>query len=145
VFDEAVFPFQSLHANAGALLRLEILLLPPNLLNPEHGDEFVDDTNMANVPIDSSYSPLYVVPHDSARRMVQSGANSGQNYSHNSENSVAENDSSTEHGGDSLQTFSSGSSERSALDRTRQASADGPDVRSARARSPRQARTDAPS
>jgi hypothetical protein len=113
VFDEAVFPFQSLHANAGALLRLEILLLPPNLLNPEHGDKFVDDINMDNVPIDYSSSPLYVVTHDTARRMVQSGANSGQNYSHNSENSVAENDSSTEHGGDSLQTFSSGSSERS--------------------------------
>ena len=28
VFDESVFPFESLHPNAGALLRKEILLLP---------------------------------------------------------------------------------------------------------------------
>lgn len=32
VFDENVFPFANLHPNAGALLRQEILLLPPNLL-----------------------------------------------------------------------------------------------------------------
>jgi len=32
VFDESVFPFQSLHPNAGARLRQEILLLPNHLL-----------------------------------------------------------------------------------------------------------------
>jgi hypothetical protein len=31
VFDETVFPFSSLHPNAGALLRKEILLLPESL------------------------------------------------------------------------------------------------------------------
>ena len=31
VFDETKFPFADLHANAGALLRKEILLLPPHL------------------------------------------------------------------------------------------------------------------
>ena len=35
VFDENVFPFASLHPNAVALLRKEILLLPQNLL-PNH-------------------------------------------------------------------------------------------------------------
>jgi glycosyltransferase involved in cell wall biosynthesis len=34
VFDESVFPFSELHPNAGALLRSEILLLPPELLVP---------------------------------------------------------------------------------------------------------------
>jgi len=33
VFDESVFPFESLHKNAGARLRNEILLLPSHLLN----------------------------------------------------------------------------------------------------------------
>jgi hypothetical protein len=34
VFDETVFPFASLHPNAGALLRREILLLPESLRTP---------------------------------------------------------------------------------------------------------------
>jgi hypothetical protein len=34
VFDEEVFPFSELHDNAGAILRKEISLLPPNLLGP---------------------------------------------------------------------------------------------------------------
>jgi hypothetical protein len=34
VFDEHVFPFASLHPNAGARLRVEINLLPDVLLNP---------------------------------------------------------------------------------------------------------------
>jgi hypothetical protein len=33
VFDETVFPFASLHPNAGALLWREILLLPESLCN----------------------------------------------------------------------------------------------------------------
>jgi histone deacetylase 1/2 len=39
VFDENVYLFSSLHPNAGARLRSEILLLPPALLNPSHGDD----------------------------------------------------------------------------------------------------------
>jgi hypothetical protein len=34
VFDETVFPFSTLHPNAGARLRLEISLLPPSLIDP---------------------------------------------------------------------------------------------------------------
>jgi hypothetical protein len=41
VFDENDFPFSQLHSNAGAQLRVEILLLPPTLRN-YHGDHLVD-------------------------------------------------------------------------------------------------------
>ena len=49
VFDETMFPFSTLHPNAGARLRAEILLLSPELLNPtDHGgDKYVDD-HLAN-------------------------------------------------------------------------------------------------
>jgi len=39
VFDESVFPFASLHPNAGALLRKEILLLPSHLRSFDHGGD----------------------------------------------------------------------------------------------------------
>jgi histone deacetylase 1/2 len=51
VFDENIFLFSELHANAGARLREEVLLLPSHLLNPL-GDELIDDqetnTNITN-------------------------------------------------------------------------------------------------
>jgi histone deacetylase 1/2 len=34
VFDETMFPFSELHANAGARLQAEVHVLPDNLLNP---------------------------------------------------------------------------------------------------------------
>ena len=44
VFDEHVFPFASLHPNAGARLRAEISILPDALLNPSHiGDTTLPD------------------------------------------------------------------------------------------------------
>jgi len=36
VFDESVYPFESLHSNAGARLRNDVLLLPEYLLNPSN-------------------------------------------------------------------------------------------------------------
>jgi hypothetical protein len=39
VFDEAIFPFEDLHENAGALLRKEISLLPLHLLPHDQGGE----------------------------------------------------------------------------------------------------------
>jgi hypothetical protein len=42
-FDENIFPFSRLHANAGARLRKEILVLPKTLYNPLSGDESVND------------------------------------------------------------------------------------------------------
>lgn len=44
VFDETVFPFASLHPNAGARLRAEILLLPESLVpSSRFGDARVHD------------------------------------------------------------------------------------------------------
>ena len=43
VFDETKFPFADLHPNAGALLREEILLLPPHLSGLDQGGLTNDD------------------------------------------------------------------------------------------------------
>ena len=60
VFDESVFPFTSLHPNAGALLRKEILLLPPSLQNDDHGgDNCTDQSDNHAMP-----SPLSVRVQD---------------------------------------------------------------------------------
>jgi hypothetical protein len=47
IFDENVFPFSKLHANAGSRLREEILLLPSHLINPS-GDELIGDHMINN-------------------------------------------------------------------------------------------------
>ena len=57
VFDESVYPFESLHPNARALLRKEILLLPSNLQNLDHGGD--DCTNSTDNPT----STRTVLPH----------------------------------------------------------------------------------
>jgi hypothetical protein len=48
VFDESIFPFASLHPNAGARLRAALLLLPTHLQNPtiDSGDANVYDCSM---------------------------------------------------------------------------------------------------
>lgn len=48
VFDETVFPFASLHPNAGARLRAELKLLPDILLNPSmnFGDALIHDQHL---------------------------------------------------------------------------------------------------
>lgn len=43
IFDEMVFPFSTLHPNAGAHLRSEIALLPTHLLSPTVGMEHIAD------------------------------------------------------------------------------------------------------
>jgi hypothetical protein len=104
VFDEVVFPFQSLNPNAGALLRQEILLLPPTLLNPEKEkeDAFINDTHMTNIPTNPASSLVYVAPQVPMRRTLQSGENSAQNSAPYTENNSSEQSNSTEHGADSL-------------------------------------------
>jgi hypothetical protein len=47
IFDETVFPFASLHPNARAQLKAEILLLHPTLHNAQ-GEGHVDAPNMSN-------------------------------------------------------------------------------------------------
>jgi hypothetical protein len=49
VFDEDVYPFASLHPNAGPRLRSEILLLPSTLFNPS---TFADDNCWINLALD---------------------------------------------------------------------------------------------
>ncbi|WVZ68483.1 hypothetical protein U9M48_017417 [Paspalum notatum var. saurae] len=49
VFDENIYPFASLHPNAGACLCNEILLLPSHL-HANHGDEPTVDHTLANYP-----------------------------------------------------------------------------------------------
>jgi hypothetical protein len=41
VLDEQIFPFSSMHKNAGARLKSEIPCLHPTLLNPCYGDKHV--------------------------------------------------------------------------------------------------------
>ena len=48
VFDETKFPFADLHPNAGALLRKEILLLPPDLTSFDQGGQNIDDQLLTN-------------------------------------------------------------------------------------------------
>ena len=43
VFDENVFPFATLHPNAGARLKQDILLLPLSAPSPQKNDENFDD------------------------------------------------------------------------------------------------------
>ena len=48
VFDETKFSFADLHPNAGALLRKEILLLPPHLTSFDQGGQNIDDQLLTN-------------------------------------------------------------------------------------------------
>lgn len=65
IFDEIVFLFQSLHPNARALLKSEILLLPQILLNPSHtGARVLDHDHMinsSNNPAEFAFSELSVL------------------------------------------------------------------------------------
>jgi hypothetical protein len=115
VFDEAVFSFKLLHPNAGALLRQEILLLPPTLLNTEQGDEFIDDINMTNVPTNPASSLPFVAPQGCPSLMPQTGENSVQNHPQNDVHTNSEEDGRTGHDVDALMHLS-GSSPRSASD-----------------------------
>lgn len=58
VFDENIFPFERLHANAGARLRSEILLLPSSLYQNiatngvEYNDRMPNVPEQSNVPVE---------------------------------------------------------------------------------------------
>ena len=79
VFDESVFPFASLHPNAGALLRKEILLLPTHLRSFDHGGD--DCTNQCDdIPASIVSSLMHVqVP-------AENGAQNDQNLENLAEN-----------------------------------------------------------
>jgi len=62
VFDETVFPFSQLHANAGAQLRTELQVLPQILLNPSmsFGDAHIHDQHFtSSVPANVSSSSMF--------------------------------------------------------------------------------------
>uniref|UniRef100_J3LIX4 Reverse transcriptase Ty1/copia-type domain-containing protein n=1 Tax=Oryza brachyantha TaxID=4533 RepID=J3LIX4_ORYBR len=66
VFDESIFPFTKLHANAGARLRSEIALLPDTLFPGNRGLQ--QCSHMSNSPIDftNQYGPENFPIQDSA-------------------------------------------------------------------------------
>jgi hypothetical protein len=70
VFDESIFPFQSLHANAGAQLKSEILLLPMSLqpLHMHHHEGH-------DLHLDADANPANNVPAES--HVQESAQNSG--------------------------------------------------------------------
>jgi hypothetical protein len=75
IFDEIVFPFSELHANAGARLRGEILLLLDHLTNPHNatiGDNFTTDHSAGRSPPDSQCAG-----ENSGENGAQIGADSG--------------------------------------------------------------------
>ena len=69
VFDEAVFPFEQLHPNAGAQLRKDIILLDASLRSSEQGDEFIDDSLMTN-PTNEVARPVSEVVQAVPQRMA---------------------------------------------------------------------------
>jgi ABC-type thiamine transport system ATPase subunit len=67
---KAFFPFKTLHPNASALLRWEILLLDSSLQNPEHGDVTIDDLHMENSHATNPTSrPVSAVLQDTTHNM----------------------------------------------------------------------------
>jgi hypothetical protein len=81
VFDEQIFPFQSLHPNAGAQLRAEILLLPSSSSPSE--DMHVDDhMNIVLVPDH--------VQHPLEQPTVTSTISTGSTYNNSSNDATSE-------------------------------------------------------
>ena len=79
VFDESVFPFASLHPNAGALLRQEILLLPTHLQSFDHGGNSC--TNQTDNFTTTSTLSLPVQVH--GENGAENGAENDQNLAGN--------------------------------------------------------------
>ena len=74
-FDETQFPFATLHPNAGALLRKEILLLPSSLSNGANGEENnCDDQYLPNPP---NFIPELCVSAINSERNSANGAENG--------------------------------------------------------------------
>jgi hypothetical protein len=81
VFDENIYPFQSLHPNAGAQLRKEILLLPENLVapTPSHNESIHVNDHMHIVPITDPAQVADDIPEDPSSNSDESGENSSSN------------------------------------------------------------------
>jgi hypothetical protein len=81
VFNEDIFPFASLHPNAGARLRAEILLLPNSLYDPNatFGNASVSDRQSSSLPTNVVSSPL----DDGAGAAENAGSDSAKNSANN--------------------------------------------------------------
>jgi hypothetical protein len=91
VFDEAVFPFKTLHPNDGELLRKEVLLLDPSLQpfvsENEHFDDTHDDFMHATNPVQSA---PFIAPQGLAAQHQDSPQNSDEIDASNSSNTSHE-------------------------------------------------------
>ena len=79
VFDESIFPFESLHPNAGALLRQEILLLPSTLRDFDHGGNNCNNQHDDSIPTGTSPClPCVQVPEENGAQNDQHDQNLAQ-------------------------------------------------------------------
>jgi hypothetical protein len=97
VFDENVFPFASLHPNAGALLRKEILLLPSSSSSHESAHN-IDGHMPCVVPI-TDVLQVSELPEENSRENGEetSSNNESENLSQNDETGTESQDDSGEH------------------------------------------------
>nr|AAK02020.2 Putative gag-pol polyprotein [Oryza sativa]AAP52036.1 retrotransposon protein, putative, Ty1-copia subclass [Oryza sativa Japonica Group] len=82
VFDEQIYPFANLHPNAGARLRSEVLVLPPDLLPPtqfDQGGAIVNDQPMIDDPNHTNQT----AETDADRGAVQNSEPTGENNASN--------------------------------------------------------------
>lgn len=79
VFDESVFPFESLHPNAAAILRKEILLLPSHLQSFDRGGD--NCTNQFDDYSSSSTTamPVQVNEENTGENGMENDQNPGEN------------------------------------------------------------------
>jgi hypothetical protein len=87
VFDEKVFPFSSLHPNAGALLKQEILHLPTSTPNLHEGAHTTNDYMHPIVPV----TDVQQIPEVAAENFNPNGAPSSSEITDGTD---TENDSS---------------------------------------------------
>jgi hypothetical protein len=93
IFDEQVFPFASLHPNAGAKLRADIILLPSYLVNPNHDGVCTTDN-----PSTSAVSPN----QDASKNFVEEQAQNPEEISLTAHERLGDDSSAA---ADSMQNF----------------------------------------
>jgi hypothetical protein len=93
IFDEQVFPFASLHPNAGAKLRADIILLPSYLVSPNHDGVCTTDN-----PSTSAVSPN----QDASKNFVEEQAQNPEEISLTAHERLGDDSSAA---ADSMQNF----------------------------------------
>ena len=82
VFDETKFPFADLHSNAGALLREEILLLPPHLSGIDQGGLNYDDQPLTHPLTNGTFEFCDEIGETRENNEANSGENGEENASY---------------------------------------------------------------